>query len=79
MDNIELDIQKIMADVFETTVDTITLDSTQDSVENWDSLKHLDLVVSIEEKFMITIPIEEVGDLVSFKLISVIVKEQLAS
>jgi len=77
MDRIELKIQELMGTVFESPVDGITFESSQDNLDNWDSLKHLDLVISIEEEFDVEFPIEEIGNLVSFKLISVILKEQL--
>jgi len=77
MDKIELAIQQIMADVFEKSSTQITEDSTQDNIDSWDSIKHLNLVVALEEEFGIVLPIEEIGNLISFKLIDVIVKEQL--
>jgi acyl carrier protein len=77
MDKIELAIQQIMANVFEISIEEITVESSQDNLGKWDSLKHLDLIVSIEEEFDIIFPVEEIGNLVSFKLISIILKEQL--
>lgn len=79
MDKIELAIQQIMADVFEIPVESVTAESTQDNIDAWDSLKHLNLVVAIEEEFEIYFPVEEIGHLISFQLISVIVKEQIES
>ncbi len=77
MNKIELKIQELMGAVFEKPIEEITIESSQDNLDQWDSLKHLDLVVSIEEEFDIIFPIEEIGNLVSFKLISVVLKEQL--
>ena len=77
MDKIELAIQQVMANVFAIPLEQISIESTQGQVESWDSLKHLDLVVALEEEFDIFFPAEEIGNLISFKLISVIVKEQL--
>lgn len=77
MDKIELKIQEIMGAVFEVPRDMINLESSQDNLENWDSLKHLNLVVALEEEFDMVFPIEEIGHLISFKLIVVILKEQL--
>jgi len=77
MNKIEVNILQIMADVLEKPVAELNTESTQDNIDTWDSIKHLNLVVAIEEEFDIVIPIEEVGHLVSFKLIEVIVKEQL--
>ena len=76
MDKIELTIQQIMADVFEKSVEQISLDSTQDDIDSWDSLRHLNLIVALEEEFGIELPIEEIGNLISFKLINIIVEEQ---
>lgn len=78
MENIEARIKEVMVSVFDVDVETINEESSQDSVEQWDSMKHLDLVVALEEEFGITIPIEEVGNLVNFKYIKLIVEEQLA-
>lgn len=75
MDNIDNRILEVMAAVFEIDIEDIDRTASQDSVEQWDSLKHLDLVVSLEEEFGIQFPLEEIGNLVSFPLIRVIVDE----
>lgn len=72
-------ILQVMSDVFDEPLENINEDASQDNIEGWDSLKHLDLVVALEEEFEITIPVEEVGNLVSFKLIVLVVKELLAT
>lgn len=78
MDNTEQRSKQVMADVFDMPAETILENVSQDNLEGWDSLKHLDLVVALEEEFEITIPVEEVGNLISFKLIVVIIKELLS-
>ena len=78
MDNTEQRIKQVMADVFDMPAETILENVSLDNLEGWDSLKHLDLVVALEEEFEITIPVEEVGNLISFKLIVVIIKELLS-
>lgn len=77
MDKIELAIQQIMANIFEIQLAQITTESTQDNIGTWDSLKHIDLIVALEEEFNIYFPVEEIGNLLTFKLIAIIVKEQL--
>ena len=37
---------------------------------------YLDLIVSLEEEFAMTIPLEEVGNMVNFKYIKLIIEEQ---
>lgn len=75
MDQTDATIQQIMADVFNIPAEEITEESSQDTIEEWDSLKHLDLVVTLEEEFNVSIPVEEIGTMVSFKLVSFIIKE----
>ena len=47
----------------------------QNPIENWDSLKHLNLILALEDEFEISIPNEEVGNIVNFKIIELIVDE----
>jgi len=65
-----------MSVVFDISPDQINEDSSIDNIENWDSLKHLNLILALEEEFGISIPDEEVGNLVNFKLISIVINEQ---
>ena len=78
MENIETRIKEVMSSVFDIDIENINEDSSQDNIEQWDSMKHLDLFVAIEEEFGITIPIEEVGNMINFRYIKLIVEEQLA-
>ena len=64
-----------MSAVFDVPADSITEDSSADDIENWDSLRHLNLILGLEEEFEISIPDEEVGDLVNFKLIQLVINE----
>jgi len=72
-------IKKVMSAVFEIPNIEISEESTMDTIESWDSLKHMNLVIALEDEFQITIPDEEVGNLVSFSLIKLIVGEIIGS
>jgi acyl carrier protein len=76
MENIKLRIFEVMSSVLEVEVTSLNEDSSIDNIENWDSIRHLNLILALEEEFSITIPDEEVGDLVNYKLIELIVNEQ---
>ena len=75
MENLEERIKNVMADVFGIDATTINEDSSQDNIEQWDSIKTLDLIVSLEEEFGVSIPIEEVGNMTNFKYIELTLKE----
>ena len=72
-------IKNIMSAVFEILYTEISEESSMDTIESWDSLKHMNLVIALEDEFQITIPDEEVGNLVSFSLIKLIVGEIIDS
>lgn len=76
MSTISERIKNVMSAVFEIPVDNLNENSSADDIDNWDSLRHLNLVLGLEEEFDITIPDEEVGNLSNFKLIELLVNEQ---
>jgi len=73
MNELDNKILEVMSFVFEVPVSDLNEESSQDTIESWDSVKHLNLIVALEEEFDIEIPIEEVGNMISFKLIRLIV------
>ena len=73
MNALDNKILEVMSFVFEVPVSDLNEESSQDTIESWDSVKHLNLIVALEEEFGIEIPIEEVGNMISFKLIRLIV------
>jgi acyl carrier protein len=68
-------IKQVMSAVFEIPVESITDYSSSDNIENWDSLRHLNLILALEEEFGVSIPDDEVGNLVNYKLIEITINE----
>lgn len=68
-------IKQLMSLVFEVPFESISVDSSSDNIENWDSLRHLNLILALEEEFGISIPDDEVGNLVNYKLIEITINE----
>jgi len=66
-------IKQVMSAVFEIPVESIADDASSDNIENWDSLRHLNLILALEEEFGVSIPDEEVGNLINYKLIKLII------
>jgi acyl carrier protein len=75
MENLHERILKVMSLVFEVSVETLNEDSSSDTIGSWDSLKHLNLILALEEEFNVEIPDEEVGNLMNYKLIKLVVEE----
>jgi acyl carrier protein len=75
MKNVKEQIAKIMAVVFEVNSDSINENTSADTIETWDSLRHMNLILALEEEFNVTIPDEEVGNLMNFKLIELVITD----
>lgn len=75
MSDLKSQIIRVMSTVLEVPVEELNEDSSTDTIENWDSLKHLNLILALEDEFEISIPNEEVGNMVNFKLIELIIDE----
>lgn len=52
-------VRQIAADVFRTSADTMTGQSSPQSVEDWDSVQHLNLVLALEQEFNLQFDPEE--------------------
>jgi acyl carrier protein len=70
-----LKIKQIMSAVFELPVESIIDDASIDNIENWDSLRHLNLILALEEEFGVSIPDDEVGNLLNYKLIELVIND----
>lgn len=53
-------LASVLADVFGLRTDQIVLGLTKNDVGSWDSLKQMDLVVSLEREFGITLEIPDI-------------------
>ena len=69
-------IKNVMAAVFGISIEDINEESSPDSIDNWDSLNLMNLVVSLEEEFDIELDDDEIAEMLNFKLIVEIIKEK---
>ncbi len=78
---IEVDarIKQVVSNVFAVDVATVTEDASPDTVGNWDSLGHMNLVVALEEEFHIQFSDEQMMEMLNLPLVVCVVKEQLAA
>lgn len=70
-------LKEVMATVLGITADSISDETSMDTVESWDSIQHMNLVLAIEEEFGISIPDEDAGNITSYPLIKLVLNEQL--
>jgi acyl carrier protein len=67
----------IAADVFQVPESSLTPASSPDTVETWDSLHHLGLVVALEQEFGVQISPEEIEQLLTIELTAALMEEKL--
>jgi len=70
-------VQRIMSDIFSVPVERITLESSPDTIDAWDSLQHLNLMLALEQEFGLEIAPEEMERLVSVHDMVIWVGEKL--
>jgi len=64
-----------MSAVFAVPTEVITPDSSMDTIEGWDSLKHMNLVIALEDEFGVSIPDEDAADITSYALVKVVLED----
>ena len=67
-------IKKVMSAVFEIPVEQIKDDSSPDIIDSWDSLKHMNMVVALEEEFEVEFTDDEIVEMMNYLLIKTILK-----
>ena len=72
----EQKLKDLMAELFRMKEDEITDDLTMEHSDVWDSLKHMELVLSIEQAFGIELALEEIVAMLRFKDIKWVLKEK---
>jgi acyl carrier protein len=72
-------VKTVLSEVFGIEPDEIGPDTSTDTVERWDSLQHLSVVLALEEEFGIQFADEETIAVVNFPLILAIVGDRLGT
>ena len=68
-------IREIMAQVFNVPEVSIDSLSSPDTIESWDSLRHMNLVTALEEEFNVRFNYEQISEMLNFSLIIEVLKE----
>ena len=70
------EIRKIMSDLFRLPENEVTEEVTMNNTESWDSLKHMELIAAIEEKFDVLVSADEIVSMTSFVKVRQILNEK---
>jgi acyl carrier protein len=73
------EIQEIFRDIFDDPSLVITRDSNASTVEDWDSLAHVNLVTAIEKRYKIRFALGELQELKNVGDMIDLIQEKLAT
>ena len=68
-------VKTIMASVLEVDPSIITANASMDTVPSWDSLRHMNLILALEEGFGISFPDDDAANATSYALITLVLNE----
>jgi len=71
----DADLRGLIADVFGVSAGEIRQDASIDTVEAWDSLKHLNLVLALEERFGVALTEQESVEILNYEIIRAVLRE----
>lgn len=64
------EVISILSDLFNVSPEKLGPDSSADTVEGWDSLQHINIVLDVEQRFNISLSPSEIGEMVTVKAIA---------
>ena len=63
-------VANTIAEVMRVPAGQMNEDSSPDTIENWDSLQHMNLILALEEEFDVKFTDDEIASMVSAKVIA---------
>lgn len=69
-------VRRIISEVFGISVDQINDESSPDTIESWDSEGHINLILSLEAEFGISLSPEDAMEMLSIRLVRLILAER---
>lgn len=67
----------ILSDLFNVSIEVLGPESSQDTVEGWDSLQHVNIVLDVEQRFNISLSPPEIEKMVTVQAIADIINEKV--
>ncbi|MBZ5612741.1 MAG: acyl carrier protein [Acidobacteriia bacterium] len=68
-------VRNIASDIFGVRADSITAESSPETIETWDSMQHLNLVLAIEETFGVQLEPEDIEQMKNIGAVAALVEK----
>jgi acyl carrier protein len=72
----EQKLRELLSKIFEVPLNAISENASPDTIETWDSLRHMNLVVALEQAFNVELSDDQVVEILSYKLIKIVLQER---
>lgn len=69
MEYAQQELKEVLSDIFSISTEEVNDETSIDTVEVWDSLKHLELVLALEGKFNISFSTQDTIEILNYPLI----------
>jgi acyl carrier protein len=70
-------LKNVIATVLNVDVSRIDANASSDTIESWDSLRHMNLVLALEDEFGVSLPDEEAANATSYPLLVLVLQDLL--
>jgi acyl carrier protein len=68
-------VRGVASDIFGVPAEKISAESSPETIENWDSMQHLNLVLAIEEKFGVQLEPEDIEQMKNIAAVAALVEK----
>ena len=69
------EVFKVVSNILNVPLEEVNEDSSPQTIEKWDSLQHMNLILALEEKFGVQFREDQIVDMLNVKLIILAVEE----
>ena len=71
----EKKVYEVISKVMKVPIEKLSIDSSPDTLEEWDSLSHINLIMSLEDEFNIQFSEEQIIEMLNVELIILTIKD----
>ena len=79
MQSVEQGVREVMAAIFNLVPQNIDATASPGTIEVWDSLQHLNLVLALEERFGVQFSVDEVATMNDYSAIVTLIAQHLGN
>lgn len=77
-DDIEQNLKALLAKIMQVAADAIDDKASTATLANWDSLRHMKLIVALEEEYALAFDEEQIVEMTAYPKIVAIVRQELS-